>query len=159
MEITDFNLNFLKNTLDLCSKLKLFDHHPCSYWGYDESILKNSIKRKDRKVLIGIKNNNVVSIGTITKGGPYQDHWAEIGVATHPSHRGGGLAIEMVKKLESLREELHIEFIKALILENNHPSRNLFERQGYKLKTTLLQDFKIDDLGNINDCVYYKFLA
>ncbi len=160
MEIVGMSPINIGSTLKLCAKLKAKDNHPCSYWGYSQKGLENSLQRKDQTTLICINDENeVVGIGTLTKGGPFQDHWAEIGVAIHPDCRSSGLAQRMVMSLEEYVEEMKIEFIKALILENNHPSRRFFEKLGYEHKTTLFQDFKIDGFGNLNDCGYYKMFS
>ncbi len=146
----------IDQALELCSGLKDHDDHPCSFWDYSREDLTNTIGRKDKITLICRTAEGVTGIGTLSKGGPFQDHWAEISLAIHPKFRKKGFAKNLVLALEEYQSELNINFIKALILENNAPSRRFFENLGYEHKATLFHDFKIERYGNLSDCIYYK---
>lgn len=152
----------------LCQYLKTHDEHPCSFWGYSAESLHKLFQDPHPKdpnaleqvALVAIIDQMVIGIGTLNPGGPFQNHWAEISVATHPQFRKKGAGKKLVSALEEYRKKFNFEFFKALILENNKPSRDFFSRLGYQHKATLYQDFKIETskglFENISDCAYYK---
>lgn len=143
----------------LCSLLKEQDEHPCAFWGYSKEDIEKSIGCTDKIVLIAMTEGAVIGIGALSIGGPFQDHWAAISVAIHPGFRKSGVGKKLVLALEECKNELNIKFIKALILENNVPSRRLFASLGYEHKATLYHDFKIEKHGYMSDCVYYKVFS
>lgn len=142
--------------LEFCASLRN-DEHPCSFWGLDQSNISEQI-HTGKIVATAIDNGLILGIGTIARGGAFQNHWAEISVAVAPSHRKLGVASLLVSNLEAAAKSVDIKMIKALILENNHASRSLFSKSGYIHKATLYAEFNFQDVGLMNDCVYYKDL-
>jgi RimJ/RimL family protein N-acetyltransferase len=122
-------------------------------------MLEDIIHDKNQRSILLIDGEGLVGLGVLSTGGLFQKHWAEISIAVSPSHRNRGAAQKLVKELEKKASSTGLDFIKALILENNKPSRNCFEKLGYELKATLINEFNLEGLGKTSDCVYYKFLS
>ncbi|MEK6705648.1 MAG: GNAT family N-acetyltransferase [Bdellovibrionota bacterium] len=159
MMICELSTEHFDSALELCQTLKNHDQHPCSFWGYSKETLAKAISNREQITLVALEKKTIVGLGSLNKGGHFQNHWASISLAVHPSYRKNGIALELAHALEKYIQNLEIEFIKALILENNVCSRRFFEKLGYEHKATLFQDFKIDSHGKLNDCVYYKFFS
>ncbi len=159
MTVENLSLLTTDSVLELCSILKSNDEHPCSFWNYSKENIQNLIESDNYTALVSKLNEKVTGIGVLSLGGKFQNHWAEISIAIHPEFRKIGIGKKLIFKLEEYRTELKIEFIKALILENNKTSRNFFLNFGYEHKTTLYNDFKSEKYGNLNDCVYYKIFS
>jgi RimJ/RimL family protein N-acetyltransferase len=143
--------------LEFCDTLKA-DEHPCSFWMLSSENIA-SLLQPGKIAHIALENSIVVGLGTLTIGGKFQSHWAEISVAVTRLYQGRGVASALVSSLEASAQQIDIKLIKALILENNKPSRKFFARSKYVHKATLYDEFLIPDLGLVNDCVYYKSLC
>lgn len=159
MLVSELNEYSIDSTLELCAILKKRDKHPCTFWDYTRETLRGLLSKRGQVTLVGKDSNEIViGVGILTSGGTYQAHWAEISVAIHPDHRKNNLASQIICSLEKYSGKFELEFIKALILENNISSRKLFKKLGYEQKATLYHDFKIAGFGNLNDCAYYKLI-
>jgi RimJ/RimL family protein N-acetyltransferase len=134
------------------------DPIPTSYWGMDSSSASELLQNSNKRSFVALLDEAVVGIGTLTRGEQYQYHLAEISIAIDPGHRKNGLARRIVLQLEKTARELKIEMLKAMISTHNIPSRKLFESLHYEHRATLYAEFKSEEFGEIDDCVYYKRL-
>ncbi|MYC13039.1 MAG: GNAT family N-acetyltransferase [Gemmatimonadetes bacterium] len=147
----------IDNVLSLSQRLNI-DSIPCSYWGLDSDRVSELIDRPNR-TRVALKKNVLVGIGTVSQGNLYQRHLAEISVAVCPNYRQQGIAKMLISALEDDAKAIGVEMIKALIWTENLPSKQLFESLGYEHRTTLYAEFKSQDFGEMDSCVYYKRLA
>lgn len=158
MHIEKLTPQFIPSSYELCLALRKQDTNPCSFWGYEFEDLEQLPKSSDKCAYLALIDDQVVGIGTLAQGGRFQEHWAEISIATHPSHRSRNIGKALALKLEQEAKSRGLDFIKAMILENNTPSKNFFKSLGYQHRATLFHEFKFDDVGPLNDCVFYKDL-
>ena len=135
------------------------DPSPCSFWSLDAVRLSTWINDPDRWTIIGFDGEAPAAVGAIQRGGPHQNHLAEVSVAVHPEYRRLGWAAKTIRELEKLAVAQDIEILKALIWVENTPSRALFEALNYEHRATLMAEFKSETLGEIDDAVYYKRLT
>jgi RimJ/RimL family protein N-acetyltransferase len=135
------------------------DPIPTSYWGLDSSSASELLQNSNKHSLVALLDKTVVGIGTLARGEQYQYHLAEISIAVDPGHRKNGLARKIVQQLEQTARELQIEMLKVMISTHNIPSRRLFEALHYEHRATLYAEFKSEEFGEIDDCVYYKRLV
>lgn len=135
------------------------DAIPTSYWGLDSSSADGLLQNPNKRSIVALLDHNVIGMGTLTRGELYQAHLGEISIAIDPRHRKNGLARRIVLQLEQTARELQIEMLKAMISTHNIPSRRLFEALDYEHRATLYAEFKSEEFGEIDDCVYYKRLA
>jgi ribosomal protein S18 acetylase RimI-like enzyme len=156
MRIEKISNSTIEPVENLCSTLKSHDGHPCSFWGHSKEDIVGLVETQNNITLVAMSGLTAAGIGTLSLGGPFQNHWAEISVAVHPKFRKTGVGKQLVLSLEEYRNHLNIEFIKALILENNIPARGFFTKLGFEKNATLYHDFKLENHGNLSDCAYYK---
>ena len=135
------------------------DSVPCSFWRLDTLAVDQLLRHSHKWTLVALLDTVTVGIGTLTRGTLYQRHLGEVSVAVHPEYRRIGIAQALVQSLEALAHAQHIELLKALIWTKNTPSRHLFESLNFEHKATLYCEFKSDEFGEIDDCVYYKRLS
>ena len=120
-------------------------------------MLANQLLQNLNKLsFVALLHKSVIGIGTLTRGELYQHHLAEISIAVDSQQRRNGIARTIVRQLEKTAQEQKIELLKALISTNNIPSRQLFESLHYEHRATLYSEFKSQEFGEIDDCVYYK---
>jgi GNAT superfamily N-acetyltransferase len=142
--------------VEFCASLRR-DFHPCSFWGLtDQSV--SQLCDVGNIAVVALMANRVCGLGLLSRGGEFQTHWAEISVAVAPEQRHHGIARAILENLETRASDAGISMIKALILENNSPSRSFFVRNGYEHRATLCDEFMLPGTGLQNDCVYYKWL-
>lgn len=83
---------------------------------------------------------------------------AEIGITLLTSFRGRGLAARALELLCTYASRiLHIHSLSAWVAEDNLPSRNLFEADGFT-NAALLKDWIVTSDGFKNIIVYQKIL-
>lgn len=134
------------------------DSIPCSYWGLDAKTANLLLQNPNKLSFVAILDKSILGIGTLTRGEFYQRHLAEISIAVDVRHRKNGVARSILTHLENVAQEQKIELLKALITTTNTPSRRLFESLNYEHRATLYAEFKSQEFGEIDDCVYYKRL-
>lgn len=134
------------------------DVHPSSFWGLTERDIP-SLAKPPKTTVMALSGETIVGLGVITRGGVFQEHCAEISLAVAVESRRRGIAGLLAAELETSAAKLGIRLIKALILENNAPSRRFFARRGYEHAATLRDEFNLPGVGFVNDCVYYRRLA
>lgn len=161
MKFEEVNSDHINSILLFCDSLKEQDSDPCSFWGYDKESVQELIADKDSKFIISTNENKntITSMGLLKRGGPFQRHLTEISAAVHPKFRNAGLAKQLLDLLEKSHTEFKIDFIKALILENNLKSQSFFKKHGYEHKSTLFNEFDIEGVGQTSDLVFYKWFT
>lgn len=158
INLTQFQSVHIDAVVQLSRRLES-DSIPTSYWSLDSTSASGLLQNPNKRSVVALFDQTVVSIGTLTRGEHYQYHLAEISIAVDPRHRKNGLARKVVQQLEQTARELNIEMLKAMISTHNIPSRRLFESLHYEHRATLYAEFKSQEFGEIDDCVYYKRLA
>ena len=134
------------------------DETPCSFWGLTQTRLNEWLSDPARHLLVSEADTALAGTGSYVRGGPFQEHLAEISVAVAPNARRAGTARALIAALETDAANSGIHVLKALIWVRNTPSRKLFERCGYHHRATLYAEFMSEQFGEIDDCVYYKRL-
>jgi len=134
------------------------DESPCSFWSLTPDTLNKWRSDPDRHLLVHTTGDVLSGIGSYVRGGPHQQHLAEVSVAVAPHCRRSGTATDLLADLEQAGADAEIALFKALIWVSNAPSRKLFERCDYEHRATLYAEFISEQLGEIDDCVYYKRL-
>lgn len=135
------------------------DTLPCSLWGLTGLRFEEWLADPGRVILAAEVDGTVTAIASYQRGGPYQEHMAEVSVAVHPDHRRAGVAAHLLSALEDSARKVGVELLKALVQVENEPSRRLFERCGFEHRATLYGEFRSERFGEIDDCVYYKRLS
>lgn len=137
----------------------LSDELPCSLWGLTPNDLGEWFSDPSRRVLAAEVAGSLAGVACYVRGGPFQEHMAEVSVAVHPDHRRAGTAAALLTALEQNARQAGGSLLKALVQVENAPSRRLFERCGFEHRATLYGEFRSERFGDIDDCVYYKRLS
>lgn len=132
------------------------DPLPCSYWGLTPLMAAELLQGDQKYTVVAHVDDKIAGIGSFTRGRHFQKHLAELSIAIDPDHRKRGIARMILSALEERALEDGIELLKALIATANEPSRRLFESLRYEHRATLFCEFKSQEFGEIDNCVYYK---
>lgn len=143
--------------LQLSSDL-VSDDLPCSFWGLTANGFRTWLSDSSRLVLVSGADDEATGIACYVRGGPYQEHLAEVSIAVSPASRRSGTAPALLTALEDAGRKAGVRLFKALIQVENTPSRRFFERCGYEHRATLYSEFMSEQFGEIDDCVYYRRL-
>ena len=147
----------LPGLLALSESLKS-DPSPCSYWSLDTERVAAWLSDQTRTDLVLLSRGTVAAVASLKQGGRHQHHLGEVSVAVHPEHRRSGHAAALIAEIENRARTTPIEILKAMIWVENQGSRKLFASLGYEHRATLMAEFKSDQIGEIDDAVYYKRL-
>lgn len=118
MTIERLSASTVDSAFTLCLSLKEHYKHPSSFWSYAIEDLKRLVGSDEKRTFVSVVDGTVIGIGTLTRGGHFQDHWAEISIAIHPSHRKAGTGKRLGLELEKEGKEIGLEFINSLICES-----------------------------------------
>lgn len=145
-----------KGVAFFCANLRK-DEHPSTLWWIDENNALDLVTEPNHGI-VALEGNSILGLGIFKRGGWLQNHLAELSIAVSSESRRRGVASQLLNELEILAGCSGIRLLKALILENNLPSRQFFTRHGYRQTATLHDEFELPGVGMVNDCVYYRQL-
>jgi L-amino acid N-acyltransferase YncA len=143
--------------LALCAALRV-DPTPCSLWGLDAAAIAAMLNDSRRCVLVAMVAEHCVGLGILTRGEKYQRHLGELTVAVAPDCRRRGIARALIVELQQQALKDGLARLKGLVDTRNTASQALFSSCGFAHRATLYGEFRSEEFGEIDDCVFYQVL-